>query len=350
MAPSNAQLETRLRGMVAEQLERRVSRVHWLAGELGLRRFARLELEGKDAPRSLIARVDASEDPAGRPAGVAPEPPLEPLRALLEERGLPVPHRLGGDAAAGIDLLEDAGDLTLRDAAQDPSLRTALYAEACDLIPRLQRIEASPVAAFERRLDTPLFAYKASLFADHALPSRGRPTTAGERACVDDAFARVAQAAEAAPARLAHRDFQSANVHVDRTAASGQRLTLIDLQGAMLAPPEYDAVCLLRDSYVELSSSELSVLCERVRNALPDAPGASQFAERFDLLTLTRKGKDLARFHYAARERGDTRYLRFVPTTLRALSAAAERVAKRDPHFAALAELIAELPESPCEQ
>ena len=349
MDPSNAQLETRLRGMVAEQLDRRVSRFHWLSAELGLRRFARLELAGDDAPHSLVARIDAPEDPAGRPAGVPPEPPLEPLRALLEDHGLPVPRRLGGDADAGIELLEDAGDLTLRDAANDPALRAELYAEACDLIPRLQHIAPCAVAAFERRLDPPLFDYKAALFADHALPSRGHATTATERSCVIDAFARVAQTAAAAPARLAHRDFQSANLHVDRDAAHGQRLCMIDLQGALLAPPEYDAVSLLRDSYVELSNAELSVLMERVRNALPDSPSASQFAERFDLLTLTRKGKDLARFHYVARQRRNTDYLRYVPATLRALRAASERVAKRDPRFSALAELIAELPETECE-
>ncbi|MBW2268826.1 MAG: phosphotransferase [Deltaproteobacteria bacterium] len=349
MDGSDAQLEARLRTMVSEQLDRHVTRLHWLPGELGLRRFARLTLDGEDTPQTLIARIDVPEDPAGRPTGVPPEPPLEPVRALLERNGLPVPGRLGGDSEAGIELLEDAGDLTLRDAANDPGLRSELYAEACDLIPRLQRIEACAVAAFERRLDAPLFAYKAALFADHALPSRGRDTTSSERACVSDAFARIAQSAAAAPARLAHRDFQSANLHVDPSASRGQHLTLIDLQGALLAPPEYDAVCLLRDSYVELAPTELSMLKERVRNALPDAPSASRFAERFDLLTLSRKGKDLARFHFVARERGDTRYLRHVPATQRALGAAAERVAKRDPHFAALAALIAELPETPCE-
>lgn len=343
MAERDAQVETRLRGMVAEQLERRVSRVHWLSAELGLRRFARLQLEGSEPPHSLIARIDAPEDSAGRPAGVPPEPPLEPVRDLLERNGIPVPQRFGGDA--NIELLSDAGSTSLSEAASEPDLRSELYAEACDLIPRLQRIAASPIAAFERRLDAPLFAYKADLFASYALASRGRATTSAERACVSDAFARIAEAAAQAPVRLAHRDFQSANVHVDRAAEAGRRLTLIDLQGALLAPPEYDAVCLLRDSYVELTATELSILTERVRNALPDAPNASQFAERFDLLTLSRKGKDLARFYYAAQVRDDTRYLQYVPTTLRALHAAAERAAKRDPRLGAFAELVRELPE-----
>ena len=96
---------------------------------------------------------------------------------------------------------------------------------------------------------------------------------------------------------------------------------LLDLQGAWLAPPEYDLVCLLRDSYVELPEREIAAHLERVRPELPDAPAPEAFAERFDLLTLARKGKDHALFHFVARTRGDARYLRFVPTTVRQLRA-----------------------------
>jgi aminoglycoside/choline kinase family phosphotransferase len=83
-------------------------------------------------------------------------------------------------------------------------------------------------------------------------------------------------------------------------------LGLIDLQGAFLAPPEYDFVCLLRDSYLELPEAFVDSELARVRPALPAAPDAASFRARFELLTLTRKGKDHARFLYAAQERGDS--------------------------------------------
>ena len=98
---------------------------------------------------------------------------------------------------------------------------------------------------------------------------------------------------------------------------------LIDLQGAFLAPPEYDLVCLLRDSYVDLDDAEVEAQAERVRSALPDAPNRDDFARRFDLLTISRKGKDLARFIQAATERGDERFLTYVPRTLRVVRDAA---------------------------
>lgn len=345
-----ADLEEQLRDCVRRELGAEVTRVKPLSAGLSLRRFARVELRGGPAP-TLVARIEAHEDPGGRPVGILPEPPLEPIRSLLEAEGLPVPLRYGGDAAQGIELLEDVGDAALDSVAPsaDPDLRQALYSEACDLVPRLQCV-ANPgnVAAFGRHLDAAHFAYKAELFADWSVAARGRPATNAERTCVRDAFAQIGRIAAAAPQRLAHRDFQSANLHVHRDAPPGRRLVLIDLQGALLAPPEYDLVCLLRDSYVELAPGEIEAHFERVRPALPDAPDPATAEQRFDLLTLTRKGKDHARFLYAASTRGDDRFGAFVPTTVRHLHAAARRAADRDPRFAALAELVLELPERSC--
>jgi aminoglycoside/choline kinase family phosphotransferase len=345
--PPTERLEASLRSLVAGALGARIAHVEWLPGQLGLRRFARLSLAGGPVA-SLVARVEAPEDPAGRPAGVAPEPPLEPIRALLEREGIPVPARVAADEPSGIELLEDVGDLSLAAAAlaSSPTERRALYEEACDLVPRLQRVrDPGGVAAFERRMDEALLSYKAELFCEWvAEPFAGH--AAGR--IVREAFLRIGEALRAAPARLAHRDFQSANVHLRAGRPPGRRLVLLDLQGALLAPPEYDLVCLLRDSYVDLAWEEVLRQLARIRPALPDAPDEQEFAHRFDLLTLSRKGKDLARFVYAARQRADSRYLRFAPPTVRALREAAARAAARDPHFRALAEMLAALPEQPC--
>src|SRR5262249_22759150 len=144
-----------------------------------------------------------------------------------------------------------------------------------------------------------------------------------------------------------HRDLQSRNVHV-RGRGSAAALVMIDFQAAWLAPPEYDAVCLLRDSYVELADGELAAQIAWLRPQLPDAPDADTFARRFDLLTVARKGKDHARFLYAAQQRGDARFLRYVPTTARALRAAAPRAAALGGPLADLADVLARLPDTPC--
>jgi len=347
--PTRSALERLVRGALGAELRA----VEPLPAGLGLRRFYRLRLAG-DAPETAVARVEAPEDPRGRPAGAAPEPPLEPIRRLLELHGLPVPARLAGDASAGIEILEDAGDRSLAEAAAGaaPAERVALYAEACSLVPRLQRVDGprGGVEAFRRELDAPLLRYKAELFARWSLPAAlGRPPRPEERAAVLEGFDAIAEACAAAPRRLAHRDLQARNLHVRPEASSGARLVMLDLQGAFLAPPEYDLVSLLRDSYVELPDGEVEAHLAAVRPVLPDAPDPETFARRSALLTLARKAKDHARFLCAARTRGDRRWLAWLPATSRHLRRAARSCRGLEPRLERLAELVEALPEeTPC--
>jgi aminoglycoside/choline kinase family phosphotransferase len=342
--------ESELKGLVEAQLGVPVVRIEALATALGLRRFLRVHTAG--APGTLVARIEAPEDPAGRPGGSAPEPPLEPLRSFLEASGLPVPARYGGDAARGVELLEDVGDVALADVAPGAGAgdRSALYRRVLAWIPVLQGLrDPGALPAFARRMDRELIRYKGDLFAAWSLPAAlGRPARAAESEAARRAFERIADLLEAAPLRLAHRDLQSRNVHVRPGPEDAPRLAMLDVQGALLAPPEYDAVCLLRDSYVELEDAEREAHLDWLRGRLPDAPQPGAFRQRFDLLTVTRKGKDHARFLYAAGERGDTRWLRYVPATARALRAAAPRVGALDPALADLAAWLDRLPDSPC--
>lgn len=306
-------------------------------GGVGHRRFYRVTLAAGE-PRTLVARVDR-----GEPApGVLPEPPLEPLRSFLAHHGIPVPHRLGGDPARGIDLLEDAGRCTLEDAvATEPDAGRALYEEACDHVAALQRLcdRDGGVPAFRRTLDATLVRVKAARFAGAGLAAiLGRPARSAEAACVHEAFEAVHAAIAAAPQRLAHRDYQSRNLLV-RPAGATPRLVLIDVQGALLAPPEYDLVCLLRDSYVVLPEATRRALAERARVRLPDAPDPEEFDRRFDLLTVVRKGKDFALWHELA-ARGDPRFLRYAPATLDYVRSALGRVRTLDARLARLGDLL----------
>ena len=297
-----APLEETLAGLVRRCLGAELRRSVGIPAGLSGRRFFRLFLSGG---ATAVARVEGPPPP-----GRSPEPPLAPLHRDLERGGLPVPKRYGGDARAGIDLLEDLGERSLQRIARDssPGLLRAIYLEACQLPPRLQRLApsgggGSPPAAFQRRFDRALLANKERAFLAHSVPTRlGRPPRPAERDVVRDAFAAVAAAVAAAPLRLAHRDFQSSNL-LAAPRGGGQRLVMIDYQGALLAPPEYDLVCLLRDSYVELPAALWRELAETARRALPEPPDPRTFADRFDLLTVARKAKDHA-FFTAAAERG----------------------------------------------
>ncbi len=344
---SAAEVETEAK-RIAERarvwLREAIVEVAPLSAALGLRRFYRVRAV---SGRTAIARVETSEDPAGRPPGLPPEPALEPIRALFERAELPVPKCHGREP--GLELLEDFGDESLYVRSQHADARAlhALVARALDLVPRIQRVtdDGTGIVAFERKLDAPYFAYKADLFARYSLADAlGRAPRASEDTALREAFAWIGSECARAPLRLAHRDFQSQNLLLRANDALG----LIDLQGAFLAPPEYDLVCLLRDSYLELPESFVAAELARVRPALPDTPDAASFAARFDLLTLTRKGKDHARFLYAAQERGDARFLAFAPRTARMLGRAAARAAVLDPRIARVAELLARWREVAC--
>jgi N-acetylmuramate 1-kinase len=338
LSDAPAALDAELRALVRAQLGGAVERIERIAGGgVSHRGFYRLTLAG-DAPRTVIARVDRGEPGPG----VLPEPPLEPLRSFLEEHGIAVPRRLGGDAERRIDILEDAGTTTLEDAVRaEPGVRRALYEEACDWVAALQRL-ADPsgrVHAFQRSLAA-FVEIKAVRFAASGIPALlGRPATDAETACVHAAFDAVVEAIAAAPRRLAHRDYQSRNLLVRAGAPAGRRLVLIDLQGALLAPPEYDLVCLLRDTYVVLPDAEVAALAERARGALPDRPDAATFARRFDLLTVARKAKDFALCHELA-ARGDRTWLPFAAATIGYVRSALARVAPGDARLARLADLV----------
>ena len=101
---------------------------------------------------------------------------------------------------------------------------------------------------------------------------------------------------------------------------------------------------------MELEEETVQGHLARVRPLLPDAPEASTFERRFDLITVARVAKDISHYLHAAAERGDPRYLAFVPAGLRNLKAATRRAAERDTELAAFARLVAQLPDSihPC--
>ena len=335
---------TRIDALVGSALGRKIATVASIEAGLGSRRFFRVGLEPPGDPDSLVVRMEGQEDPALRPAGVPPEPPLEPIRSWLDRHGLPVPKCYGSEA--GLALLEDLGPTSLESAARSlPGEELqALYLQACEILPKLQSTPPPEFGAarFARRLDRDLIRYKAGQFVEWVLPLAA---TRARAAVVSEAFELIADEALAAPQRLAHRDYKAANLQL-----RAGRLVMIDLQGAFLAPPEYDLVCLLRDSQVALDEDFVKQALDRTRPRLPDAPAADAFARRFTLLTLARNGKDLSRFLYAAKVRSDDRYLACVPRAVASLHSAAAEAAAWHPTLARLADVIASLPESPCVQ
>ncbi|MDG2050077.1 MAG: phosphotransferase [Myxococcota bacterium] len=339
---------------LAEQVVGRpVDRWEAVAAGLGARRFFRIHFRG-GSPASLIARLDPADPPQTN--GLPPEPPLEPIHARLEAAGLPVPRRWGGESGEGqshIELLEDLGPegmdcLVQRMSAED---RQHLYREALALLPPIQALilkQSGDIEAFQRRLDEPLVRSKENKWLEWTLPrALDRRPLPSEVEATRRAFDVIVDACLAAPLRLAHRDFKAANLH-QRPASSETgpaQLVMIDFQGAFMAPPEYDVVCLLQDAQALLPESEIRAHQSWIRPQLPAAPDPTEFSRRFDLLAVARLAKDISHFTQAAWAQNDRRYLRFIPGGLTLLRAAARRASSSHAALADFAEICANLPE-----
>lgn len=333
-----SELESRIRTLTQSATRRVVERVEAIPRGLGAHRFFRVYCVGG---ASLIARVLGPET-----GGSGPEPPLEAIRLFLENAGLPVPHSYLH--CEDLDLLEDLGSASLREVAAggSPGELRGFYAEACALVPRIQALSApaSPPAAFSRRWSD-FVGLKRERALSVGLPAwLGRTPGPGEVECVRRAFDLIEETLRDAPLRLAHRDFQSSNLMV-LADPRPERLAMIDLQGAFLAPPEYDLMCLLRDSYVVLPDDWVEELCDATRRALPDRPDPQTFQRRFDLLCIARKAKDDA-FFLEAQRRGDDRFAAYRDANRRYLADASRRLARSFPCFEAWAGWFAMAPDA----
>jgi len=325
----------RLAELVEARLGRRLARAEAMAAGLGTRRFHRLHFEDGAFPSSLVARLEddgavvtpASDWPEAPPW--LPEPALEPLRGFLERAGLPVPASALHLPGERVDLLEDVGTTNLLSVS--PARRRARTLEACALLPRLQALHAEPdeIPAFGRCYDRTLVSTKAWKWLHWTLPMLlDRPATDTETQEIDALFAAIADLAAAGPLRLAHRDFKAENLHLVPAESSDARLVMIDVQGAFLAPPEYDLACVLYDLQVDHEEAFVADAVERTRRALPQAPEADTFRLRFDAFALARLCKDVSHVVHAGVARGDRRRWHEIPRGL----ALIERLAGRRTH------------------
>lgn len=232
-------------------------------------------------------------------AQVVTELPWLTMARELGRRGVPVPEVYRVDVAAGFVLIEDLGDERFFDVVQRGD-RVGWYDQALALwrVWRRRTQDLTVAATFGRaHMQAELDEFRAM-----GLEARlGITLTVDERATLDGVFADLIDRLEALPKVLSHRDFQSQNLmHTPRG------LVLIDFQDAFMAPEVYDAVALLRDSYVVLSPHELTALL--ARHGIDEAA--------FHLQTIQRKLKDSGRFETLARK-GKPHYLQYFGDSIR---------------------------------
>jgi aminoglycoside/choline kinase family phosphotransferase len=207
-----------------------------LAGDVGQRRYLRLESKGRS---SVVLVLYPS------PSSQAQEH-WRAIGAALSGTGIRVPSLLDDDPPSGAALVEDLGDRDLAAELREsgPSDRDRLLDEAEDLLVPLRRI-AREAALLNPPFDASFFATELAHTRRWALERNGAtPLPEGRAGLWEDLAGRLAR--EAADKALGgepvptHRDFHANNL----MRAPGGALAVIDFQDLRLGPPDYDAVSL----------------------------------------------------------------------------------------------------------
>jgi aminoglycoside/choline kinase family phosphotransferase len=310
------------------------TRVVPLTGDASDRRYYRLLRE--DGSTSVLAVHATPFELDGLPfANVA---------SLLQRMPLPVPRILTHAGDLGILMLQDLGDVTLQAhvGAASSTEHAALYRQAVAFLAILQRrgreLASDAYVPYRVRFDLDKFTWELDFFLKHYLEAyRGARPSAAAREALRSELLVLADELAAEPAVLCHRDYHSRNLMV-----LGGSLYIIDFQDARMGPDTYDLVSLLRDSYVDLSESQVEELVDYFLalcgSPSGHGPASREFRRRFDLMALQRNLKALGTFGFQTTHRGNPVYIQYMPRTLSHIRANL----MRHPRFSRLHNLLAQ--------
>ena len=299
--------------------------------------------------RVLIPQ-DASQVLAVHPGGIDFDAlPFVNVAGLMASMPVPVPRIIAHSNDLGIIALQDLGDVTLQAhlGAATRAEHAALYRQAVGLIATLQRrgadLSGPGYVPYGIAFDVEKLMWELNFFVKHFLEAyRGASFSDATRTALSEEFSVVAAELAAEPRVLCHRDYHSRNLMLHE-----EQLYIIDFQDARMGPDTYDLVSLLRDSYVDLTESQVDELIAyflalRAQGGGPSAAEGQTFRTRFDLMALQRNLKALGTFGFQAATRVNPVYIQYIPRTLAYVRANLERHAR----FGRLRELLSDaLPE-----
>ncbi len=325
----------------------RVARIVELRGDASARRFWRVFVDpaGGSAPPSAVA-VDLGPDDLPLYARILrlvpeplPEPPYINLHRFLSALGVAVPELYAGLSQRRLLLVEDVGELALRDAARQSPFRAAeLYRLALD---QLLLFHVDGTRRWEPRClgfaiayDERLFGWEMEQFLDHGLAlAAPQAESAALGPELNDLAARLGRL----PRVFSHRDYHGQNLFVQNGS-----LRVLDFQDALMAPAAQDLAVLLttRDTGKlvgpALEAELLDYYLEQVERRGAQTLARGEFLESYRLCVLQHALKAIGRFAWLERT-GKAGYVGYLPDCL----AQAARMLARGPDFAHLRAALA---------
>ncbi|MFM5916210.1 MAG: aminoglycoside phosphotransferase family protein [Novosphingobium sp.] len=262
-----------------------------LPGDASFRRYFRIGRNGKSA--MLMDAPPPNEDP---------EPFLRAAK-WLDANGMRAPHIYAEDAARGLVLLEDFGEVRMRDYLdQWPGDERAVYIAAVDALVELHRLPSGPF------LDYSMAEYKreARLFTEWYCPAQG--LTVDEPGYVrawEQVLADVLIRQRAAVCVL--RDYHAENIML---LGSLEKQGLLDFQDALAGHKAYDLVSLLQDARRDVSPQ---LEAEMFDHYVRQTGEGSEFLGDYARLGAQRNAKIVGIFVRLWKRDGKPRYLDLIP-------------------------------------
>lgn len=262
-----------------------------LAGDASFRRYFRIHLGDKSA--MLMDAPPPNEDPA----------PFLRAAKWLDANGMRAPYVLGEDPARGLVLLEDFGDVRMREYLDSwPQDEREIYCAAIDALIELHRLPPGPF------LDYSLSEYtrEVKLFTDWYCPAQnlyidGAGYTAAWEKVLGEMLPRQR------PGVTVLRDYHAENIML---LGGLDQQGLLDFQDALVGHPAYDLVSLLQDARRDVSAElEIEMFDYYVGKADP----GSEFLADYARLGAQRNAKIIGIFVRLWKRDGKPRYLDYIP-------------------------------------
>ena len=264
-----------------------------LAGDASFRRYFRVIDGGRRAV--LMDAPPPHEDPR----------PFITIAEHLLEDGFAAPRILARDLEKGLVLIEDFGDLRVKEHVDDqPDAELAVYGRAIDLLADLHRLPAAPVPPYDRAV----YQREVGLLTEWYCPAIGLSVDQDAYVAAWDAVLPVVEQS-ASPTVTVLRDYHAENIMlIDRATSHG--LGLLDFQDALAGHPAYDLVSLLQDARRDVPPQVEAAMLARYKTIA--APPAD-FDAAYAVLGAQRNAKIIGIFTRLWQRDGKPRYLSFLP-------------------------------------
>ena len=233
------------------------------------------------------------------------EDPLPYLRAAkwLDANGMRAPRILAEDAARGLVLIEDFGDIRMREYLDAwPADEAEIYRHAVDVLVRLHQLPPGPFTAY----GLAEYQRETRLLIDWWCPA--------QRLAVDSVGWDAAWLATLAPLLARQRPGVSVlrDYHAENIMLLGglERQGLLDFQDALVGHRAYDLVSLLQDARRDVAPEVESAMIARYLARAGDQP---EFHADYARLGAQRNAKIVGIFVRLWQRDGKPRYLGMIP-------------------------------------